>query len=73
MFNGHEFGFFTGGFMWFFWILLIILVAWLGKAIIPEQPSQSAAKSALDILNERYAKGEIDQQEYEQKRHQLDS
>jgi uncharacterized membrane protein len=30
-------------------------------------------ESALDVLNKRYAKGEIDQQEYEEKKKELTS
>ena len=58
-----------GGFMWLFWILLILVVVWAVKSAggSSKNPTETP-KSALDILEERYAKGEIDQQEFEQKR-----
>jgi putative membrane protein len=72
MYEGHVMGF-GGGFMWIFWILLIVAIVWGVKAAAGgggNNPSQKR-KSALDILKERYARGEIDQQEYEQKRKDL--
>lgn len=58
-------------FVMFFWILIIagiVLVAvflfkWLTKAEGPE--------SALDILKKRYARGEIDKKEFEEKKRDL--
>ncbi len=68
-------GFFGMGFgMLLFWALLIVgvvvLLRWL--AIGPDRrapPSEGA--SALDILAQRYARGEIDRAEFEQKRRDL--
>jgi len=34
-------------------------------------PGQPTASRALEILNERYAKGEINKEEYEQKKREL--
>lgn len=34
-------------------------------------PGQGSGESAMDILNKRYARGEIDQQEYEEKKSSL--
>lgn len=70
MIDGHWFG---GGFMWLFWILLIVVILWAIK-MVADSGSHSAEsrKSALDVLKERYARGEIDQEEYEQKKKALD-
>jgi putative membrane protein len=47
-------------------VAVVLLVRWLGG---PSRWDGSApAKSALDILKERFARGEIDKQEYEEKR-----
>ena len=71
MHDGTWFGF-GGGFMWVFWILLIVVIVWAVKAATgnSNNPSEQQ-KSALDILKERYAKGEIGQEEFEQKRRDL--
>jgi putative membrane protein len=69
MYDGHWLG---GGFMWLFWILLIIVIVWIVKAAVGNSSNSPGIQiSALDILKERYAKGEIDQEEFEQKRKDL--
>ncbi|WP_457668831.1 SHOCT domain-containing protein [Thiolapillus sp.] len=69
MYEGHWFG---GGFMWFFWILLIVVVLWgLKAATGRENTTAGSPGTALDILKERYARGEIDQDEFEQKKRDL--
>ena len=45
---------------------VVALVTWMSRANDRQQ-----GKSALDILKERYARGEIDQAEFEQKRRDL--
>ncbi len=70
MYEGHIMGF-GGGFMWIFWILLIVAIVWAVKSIGGSGNPPANRKSALNILEERYARGEIDQQEFEQKRKDL--
>jgi len=57
-----------------FWVAIILLIIWIAKKITESQPgdkSSSQGDSALDILNKRYAKGEIDKEEYEEKKKDL--
>jgi putative membrane protein len=66
----HPMAFGFGGiFMWLFWILLIVLIVWLLKNVIGGQ--QVHSNTALEILQQRYAKGEIDKEEFEEKKRDL--
>ncbi len=67
MYGGqHWFG---GGFMWILWIVLIAAIFWGAKIMSSSKNKKpDNQKSALDILNDRYANGEIDKKEFEQKR-----
>lgn len=61
-----------GAFMWLFGIFLVIVIVWAVKAITEKSNSPpERQKSALDIPKERYAKSEVDQQEFEQIRKDL--
>ncbi len=59
-------GMFWGmNFIW--WIVWIILLIWI--FVTPWNiPGARRKNSAMDILNERFAKGEIDKTEYEEKK-----
>ena len=63
---------FGGIFMWLLWLVGIIVILWAVVIVAVGRKEPSAKqKTALDILEERYAKGEIDQQEFAQKRKDL--
>lgn len=75
MFNGGGWGMgFGGPFMVLFWVLVIVVIVVLVKWIVDQSPAgkRGSDKSALEILRERYARGEIDREEYEQKRRDLE-
>lgn len=66
---GFGMGFFGLLFMLLFWGGLILLAVWLAKALF--QGNQSAGSSsrptnsAREILDQRYARGEITREQYE--------
>jgi putative membrane protein len=71
----HMMGYgYYGGFMW----LIILVVAgiaiyFLLKTSRSRGSDDSIGETHLDILKKRYAKGEIDKKEFEQKRKDLES
>lgn len=67
---GHGWG------MGWWWIIgLVVLIAIILIVIKfmnrDAASTQSAGKSALELLKERYAKGEIDQREFEERKRDL--
>ena len=62
-----------GGFMMFFWILLIVGLVFFLKWIVDQGRSDKGKsnESALEILKKRYAKGEISKEEFEEKKKEI--
>lgn len=60
---------------WIFWLIMIILIIWGVKTLAGKNRDSGGKRpnedSALEILKKRYARGEIDQEEYKEKREQL--
>ncbi|MCL5043755.1 MAG: SHOCT domain-containing protein [Deltaproteobacteria bacterium] len=55
-------------------VIAAALIRWLGMgppAWHHQQPPPGLPRTALDILNERFARGEIDRNEYEEKKRLL--
>ena len=71
---GHGWGMGFGWvFMSAFWVLTVLgivaLVRWMGsQSSVNREPRP---RTALEILQERYARGEIQREEYEQKKRDL--
>ncbi|MEK7075857.1 MAG: SHOCT domain-containing protein [Patescibacteria group bacterium] len=68
---GHMWGIGGGIMMLVFWVVIILLIVWVVKEFGGSNCEKFHKKSALDILKERYAKGEIDKKEFEEKERDL--
>lgn len=60
----------TMGWGWIFWIVLVVAIVWLLAYVLKGQRSTEGGHEdrALEILKERLARGEINEEEYEKKR-----
>lgn len=75
---GMGFGFL---FMILFWVLVVLGIVALVRWLLQQSRSgrdqdtggRAHDKTPLDMLRERYARGEIDHNEYEQKKRDLES
>ncbi|OGC51868.1 hypothetical protein A2W32_00225 [candidate division WWE3 bacterium RBG_16_37_10] len=53
------------------WVLIIFGIFFALKRLLASKDTKHETKSAKDILAERYAKGEIDKKEFEEKKKDL--
>lgn len=79
----HGFGGFGMGFGWFgliFFVIILGVIIWFISSILRNTTTRnierhdgfmSRGKTPLDILEERYAKGEIDDEEFEKRKRLL--
>ena len=73
-------GFWMGPWMWLislvvfigFIVLAVWLIRWIGQGGGPPSSDTSKRDRALEILRERYARGEISKEEFEQMRRDLE-
>jgi len=76
MWAGGWHGWFFGPLMMILFIIVavvvvVLLVRWLGGPGHGASQHDRQGKSPLDILKERYARGEIDKEEFEERRRTL--
>lgn len=75
--GGWGMGWFGMIFMLVFWVLvlvgLVFLIKWLIQATKGEKDVPSGSSKAIDTLKERYARGEINKEEFEKIKHDLQS
>jgi putative membrane protein len=70
-FNGMGMGWGLG-FGWLFGLIIIGLIIWLVITLVNQNKTRpEKGKSPLDILKERYARGEINKEEYLDKKKDL--
>jgi putative membrane protein len=69
MMGGWGMGWFGGIFMIVFWILILVglvfVIRWLVQTTSKKGDSGQRGSRAIDILKERYARGEIDKAQFE--------
>ena len=58
------------GWGWIVGLIVLIIIVWIIVSMLnrKQHSTVTAEKSPLDILKERYVRGEISKQEYEEKR-----
>lgn len=68
-------GMYDGGYMWFgwiFWLILLGVIIWAVFTIVNRNKNIGQNlpphETPLDVLKKRYAAGEIDAQEYEERK-----
>ncbi len=71
--NMLDWGWGVGGMamMLIFWVAVILFIIWAAKGFPGNNTGKSHSRSAMDILQDRYAKGEIDKKEFEEKKKDL--
>ena len=69
-FGGHGWGM---GWWWIIGFIVVVAVVWMVVKSMNQTTgsTQSPGKSALDLLKERYASGEIDKEEFEERKRDL--
>ena len=72
---GHMMGYgYGGGFMWLIVLVLVGVVIYFWFQVSKSKGSDgSIIETPLDILKKRYAKGEIDKEEFDRKKKDLES
>ncbi len=66
-------------FMVLFWVVIVGLAVWLLSALFPRPPAHDdghhahRSDSVSEILKQRYARGELTREEYEQMRQDLEA
>ena len=67
-------GFGMGVGMWIFWIVILLFVVFIIKIIVDKSPNQfdTRLESPLEILEKRYARGEINKDEFESMKKKLE-
>ncbi len=79
MMTGFGMGLGGGLVMLLLWVVVIVGAAWLARGFFStghqpaESPTRRSEPSADEILKQRYARGEIDKEQFEQMRRDLEA
>lgn len=67
----HDFTFFGGGWMMIFWVVLIILLVVVLISALTNKSTRNTGETPMEILEHRYARGDIDKEEFEERKKEL--
>lgn len=74
--GGFGFGPFGWIAMLLFWVLIIgglaLIAVWVFREATPSAPGPGGSSRSLEILKERYARGEITREQYEEMRREIE-
>lgn len=70
--DGYGYGFMGGGVMLLSWVVIILLIVFAVKWLIDRNEAKGGSSSAMETLKMRFAKGEIDAEEFETRRKMLE-
>jgi putative membrane protein len=72
---GHMMGYgYGGGFMWLIVVVIVgVVIYFLFQASKSKGSAVSTTETPLDILKKRYAKGEINKEEFDRRKEDLES
>lgn len=59
------------GMHWIWWLIIIVIVLLVSFDIIPYRPRTEPIEDAMGILKKRFARGEIEQEEFEERKQVL--
>lgn len=68
MYEWESFGYAFWWILPIFMIFLCLFMMWGRRGCMGGRPRRGSSDSAVEILNRRYALGEIDKEEYEEKK-----
>lgn len=70
MYSEHFSGMGIG--MWFFWIVLVVIIVVIVKAVTASGTLPLPKEDPMEILKSRYARGDIDDKEFQRRKSELE-
>lgn len=56
------------GMHWIWWVIIIVTILLVVFDVIPYRPKTDTTEDPLDILKKRFARGEIEHEEFEERK-----
>lgn len=73
MYGEHDSWMGMGIGMWLFWIVLLVIVVVIVKTVTSKTNVPPSSESPMEILKSRYARGDIDDVEFQHRKSELEN